>query len=201
MKPVGRPGATLLIPKKMIRRLQVKKAIFFVLAAALVLTVPRLTVHAADEMPSTGQTAPTFTLPSQDGSPISLDSYRGKWVVLYFYPKDMTKGCTIEAHNFQRDLSKFEAENAVILGVSVDKVDSHKEFCTKEGLTFHLLADPEHKVVDQYGSLGHFGDMTIAMRNTFLIDPKGKIVKVWTKVDPNVHSAEVLAAIQEAKKG
>ena len=178
-----------------------KKAILFVLAAALVLTAPRLTVHAADAMPSTGQAAPAFTLPSQDGSPISLDSYRGKWVVLYFYPKDMTKGCTIEAHNFQRDLSKFEAENAVILGVSVDKVDSHKEFCTKEGLTFHLLADPEHKVVDQYGSLGHFGDMTIAMRNTFLIDPKGKIVKVWTKVDPSVHSAEVLAAIQEAKKG
>ena len=179
-----------------------KKAILFVLAAALVLTVPQLTMHAADSgMPSAGQTAPTFTLPSQDGSPISLDSYRGKWVVLYFYPKDMTKGCTIEAHNFQRDLSKFEAENAVILGVSVDKVDSHKEFCTKEGLTFHLLADPEHKVVDEYGSLGHFGDATIAVRNTFLIDPKGKIVKVWTKVDPNVHSTEVLAAIQDAKKG
>ena len=122
-------------------------------------------------------------------------------VVLYFYPKAFTKGCTIEAHNFQRDLSKFEAENAVILGVSVDTVDSHKQFCTKDGLTFHLLADPEHKVVDEYGSLGHFGNMTIAMRNTFLIDPKGKIVRVWTKVDPNVHSTEVLAAIQDAKKG
>ena len=179
-----------------------RKAIFFVLAAALLLAAPRLKVYAADDvMPSAGQTAPTFTLPSQDGSPISLASYRGKWVVLYFYPRDMTKGCTLEAHNFQRDLSKFEAENAVILGVSVDKVDSHKEFCTKEGLTFHLLADPEHKVVDQYGSLGHFGDATIAMRNTFLIDPKGKIVKVWTKVNPDVHSAEVLEAIQEAKKG
>jgi peroxiredoxin Q/BCP len=77
----------------------------------------------------------------------------------------------------------------------VDTPDSHKEFCTKEGLTFRLLADPEHKVVDQYGSLGHYGPMTIANRNTFLIDPTGKIVKVWTKVDPQVHSAEVLAAI------
>jgi peroxiredoxin Q/BCP len=163
--------------------------------------VPQTVVRAADDaMPAAGQNAPTFTLPSQDGSPVSLDTYKGKWVVLYFYPKDMTQGCTIEAHNFQRDLSKFEAENAVILGVSVDTVDSHKQFCTKDGLTFHLLADPEHKVVDQYGSLGHFGDMTIAMRNTFLIDPHGKIVKVWTKVDPNVHSGEVLAAIEQAKK-
>ena len=121
-------------------------------------------------------------------SQISLDSYRGKWVVLYFYPKDMTPGCTIEAHNFQRDQAKFDAANAVILGVSVDTPDSHKQFCTKEGLTFHLLADPEHKVVDAYGSLGHFGPMTIANRNTFLIDPTGKIAKVWTKVDPSVHS-------------
>lgn len=179
-----------------------KKSILCVLAAVLVLLVPQMAVHAADDaMPAAGQKAPTFTLPSQDGSPVSLDTYHGKWVVLYFYPKDMTQGCTIEAHNFQRDLSKFEAENAVILGVSVDTVDSHKQFCTKDGLTFHLLADPEHKVVDEYGSLGHFGNMTIAMRNTFLINPNGKIVKVWTKVNPQVHSEEVLAAIQEAKKG
>lgn len=179
-----------------------KKSILFVFAAALVLILPQTAVHAAgDAVPAPGQKAPTFTLPSQDGSPVSLDTYHGKWVVLYFYPKDMTQGCTIEAHNFQRDLPKFEAENAVILGVSVDTVDSHKKFCTKDGLTFHLLADPDHKVVDQYGSLGHFGPMTIANRNTFLIDPQGKIVKVWTKVDPNVHSGEVLAAIEAAKKG
>ncbi len=172
-------------------------------ATALALVLSQVSMQAADEamLPAAGQKAPTFTLPSQDGSPVSLDSYRGKWVVLYFYPKDMTTGCTIEAHNFQRDLPKYEAENAVILGVSVDTVDSHKQFCTKDGLTFHLLADPDHKVVDQYGSLGHFGEMTIANRNTFLIDPKGKIVKVWTKVDPKVHSEEVLTAIQEAKKG
>ena len=172
-------------------------------ATALALLLSQVTMRAADDatMPAVGQKAPTFTLPSQDGKPISLDSYHGKWVVLYFYPKDMTTGCTIEAHNFQRDLAKFEAENAVILGVSVDTVDSHKQFCTKDGLTFHLLADPEHKVVDEYGSLGHFGEMTIANRNTFLIDPNGKIVKVWTKVDPKVHSEEVLTAIQDAKKG
>jgi peroxiredoxin Q/BCP len=179
----------------------VRKPIIFALSAAFVLAVALVTAHAADQtLPSVGQVAPTFTLPSQDGSQISLDSFRGKWVVLYFYPKDMTKGCTIEAHNFQRDQAKFDADNAVILGVSVDTPDSHKEFCTKEGLTFRLLADPEHKVVDAYGSLGHFGTMTIASRNTFLIDPHGKIVKEWTKVDPSVHSEEVLAAISELKK-
>ena len=172
---------------------------FFGLAlAALVLLG---TARAADDaLPSVGSAAPTFTLPSQDGSQIALDSFRGKWVVLYFYPKDMTQGCTIEAHNFQRDLSKFEAANAVIVGVSVDTPDSHKQFCTKEGLTFRLLADPEHRVVDEYGSLGHFGTWTIANRNTFLIDPQGKIVKVWTKVDPSHHSEEVLAALAELKK-
>jgi peroxiredoxin Q/BCP len=174
-----------------------RKPVLFSLAAILVLAVAFVTVHADDQqtLPSVGQVAPTFTLPSQDGSKISLDSFRGKWVVLYFYPKDMTTGCTIEAHNFQRDQAKFDADNAVILGVSVDTPDSHKQFCTKEGLTFRLLADPEHKVVDAYGSLGHFGPMTIANRNTFLIDPHGKIVKEWTKVDPHVHSEEVLAAI------
>jgi len=164
-------------------------------AAALIL-VP---VYAADQaMPAAGQAAPTFTLPSQDGSQIALDSFRGKWAVLYFYPKDMTQGCTIEAHNFQRDLSKFEAANAVIVGVSVDTPGSHQQFCTKEGLTFRLLADPEHKVVDQYGSM--MEGRPLAARNTFLIDPQGMIVKVWTKVDPSHHSEEVLAALDELKK-
>ena len=159
------------------------------------------TARAADEaLPTVGQAAPTFTLPSQTGEEVSLTSYRGKWVVLYFYPKDMTTGCTIEAHNFQRDQAKFDADNAVILGVSVDTVDSHKQFCTKDGLTFHLLADPNHKVVDEYGSLGSFMGLKIANRNTFLIDPHGKIVKVWTKVDPTHHSEEVLAALSELKK-
>ena len=185
-----------------------KKPVFFNVAAAAVAAVVALTVaafvtvHAADNqtMPVVGQTAPTFTLPSQDGTQISLDSFRGKWVVLYFYPKDMTPGCTVEAHNFQRDLAKFEADNAVIVGVSVDSTDSHKQFCTKESLTFRLLADPEHKVVDEYGSLGHFATFTIANRNTFLIGPDGKIVKEWTKVDPQHHSEEVLAALSELKK-
>jgi len=149
---------------------------------------------AADVLPQVGQQAPTFTLPSQDGTQISLSSFKGKWVVLYFYPKDGTPGCTIEAHNFQRDQDKYTKENAVILGVSVQSADSHKEFCTKENLTFRLLADPDKKVVKAYGSSGMLG---MASRNTFLIDPTGKIVKIWVGVNPTKHSDDVLAVLQK----
>jgi peroxiredoxin Q/BCP len=176
-------------------------SLLFILAAVVVIAASVTTVRAQDQvMPAVGQLAPAFTLPSQDGTQISLTSFRGKWVVLYFYPKDMTTGCTIEAHNFQRDLPLFEKQNAVILGVSIDTPDSHKQFCTKEGLTFRLLADPEHKVVDAYGSLGSMMMMKMASRNTFLIDTQGKIVKVWTKVQVQHHSEEVLAALAEAQK-
>ena len=170
--------------------------LFVALAAALAIAASIATVHAANQtMPAAGQLAPTFTLPSQDGSQISLAEYRGKWVVLYFYPKDMTSGCTIEAHNFQRDLPQFEARNAVILGVSEDTPGSHQQFCTKEGLTFRLLADTQHQVAAAYGSLGSFAGFKIANRNTFLIDPTGKIVQVWTKVNPSTASTVVLAAL------
>lgn len=184
-----------------------RNAILKLCVAAAFVAIALVPARAADDtMPAVGKKAPTFTLPSQTGQEISLKSFHGHWVVLYFYPKDMTTGCTIEAHNFQRDLKKFEADNAVILGVSVDTMESHQQFCAKDGLTFHLLADPDHKVVDEYGSLGHFKmpnsgqEVFMAERHTFLINPKGKIVKVWTKVNPQVHSEEVLAAINELKK-
>jgi thioredoxin-dependent peroxiredoxin len=151
----------------------------------------------AAEVPQPGQTAPEFSLPSQEGSTVSLHDLRGHWVVLYFYPKDMTPGCTIEAHNFQRDLAEYEKRNARIVGVSVDSADSHKEFCTKESLTFKLLADTEKKMMDAYGSLGPRG---VASRNTFLIDPAGKIARVWTGVNASKHSEEVLAALSESTK-
>jgi peroxiredoxin Q/BCP len=175
-----------------------KAGIFVTAIIVAVVGIAAFAVHgyAADgDMPQVGQQAPGFTLPSQDLTPISLDSFKGKWVVLYFYPKDMTSGCTREAHEFQKDQDKYTKENAVILGVSVDSVDSHKQFCTKENLTFRLLADPDKKVVKAYGSLGNFGPIEIAKRNTFLIDPTGKIVKVWTGVDPSKHSEEVLAEL------
>jgi len=156
-------------------------------------------VLGADEAagPQDGQPAPEFKLQDQKGNWHTLAQYKGKWVVLYFYPKDMTRGCTIEAHNFETDLPKYNAKNAVIVGVSVDSVDSHKEFCAKQSLTFKLLSDPDKKVVESYGSLNTTG---MALRNTFLIDPSGKIAKVWTAVKPEQHSEEVLAALDSMKK-
>jgi thioredoxin-dependent peroxiredoxin len=155
---------------------------------------------SADLIP-VGSAAPNFTLPSQENKPVSLSGYKGKWVVLYFYPKDQTAGCTLEAHNFQRDLSKYEAFNAVVLGVSLDTVESHKSFCTKDSLTFKLLADPDHVAIDAYGvPVRSFGTMHYAERTTILISPAGKVVKEWTVKDIQSHSADVLAAIQSQRE-
>jgi thioredoxin-dependent peroxiredoxin len=173
-------------------------SILVVLLAGAALTIRGIADDTA--MPQAGQTAPNFTLPSQDGSKISLDSFRGKWVVLYFYPKDMTTGCTIEAHNFQQDITKYQKLDAVVVGVSVDSTDSHKEFCAKEGLSFKLLSDQDKKVVAEYGSMGDYMGVKIAKRNTFLIDPQGKIVQVWTGVKPSEHSEQVLAALNGFEK-
>lgn len=164
-----------------------------------------LPLHAADTV-QPGGTAPSFTLPSQENKPVSLSDYKGKWVVLYFYPKDQTSGCSMEAHNFQRDLPKYNALNAVVLGVSLDTVESHKTWCTKDSFTFKLLADPEHKVVDAYGvpvktfTTKEGQPVSIAMRETFLISPEGKIVKEWDVKDIAGHSTDVLASIETAKK-
>ena len=172
-----------------------------VLTAILVLAVgltPLMMFGAS--MPSVGSLAPEFTLVSQEGTPVSLKDYRGKWVVLYFYPKDFTSGCTIEAHNFQRDQSQYQQRNVVVLGVSVDSADSHKQFCTKEGLNFKLLADTDHKVSNAYDSLTNLGLVKIASRHTFIINPEGRVAKVFTEVNPNKHSEEVLAALAELQK-
>ena len=143
-----------------------------------------------------GAKAPAFTLPSQDGSPVSLSAYRGKWVVLYFYPKDKSSGCTIQAHAYQSSLPQFESHNAVVLGVSLDTADSHKSFCAQDGLTFKLLADPERQAAGAYGvPLMTFKDMKFDERDTFLIAPDGKIAQVWRKVDPREDSKIVLQAI------
>jgi len=169
------------------------------LAAAVVFCGVRV-FAASDAIPQVGQTAPGFTLPDQEGTHISLNQYKGKWVVLYFYPKDMTTGCTIEAHNFQNDRTKFEALNTVILGVSVQSVKSHQQFCAKDGLHFKLLSDTSHGVVKAYGSLADYMGMKMAKRNTFLINPEGKIAKVWIGVNPNHASSEVLTALHGLQK-
>jgi len=148
-----------------------------------------------------GQPAPDFTLNSQEGTPVSLHEYRGKWVVLYFYPKDFTSGCTTEAHNFQRDLAQYQEKGAVIIGVSADSSDSHLKFCAKEGLNFKLLSDSDHKVSEEYGSIMNIaGVKKLSARHTFLINPDGVIVKEYMDVDPGKHSEEVLAALTELQK-
>jgi peroxiredoxin Q/BCP len=171
-----------------------------VVLAILSILIPRLISESRAAVPSAGSAAPNFTLPSQQGPSVSLKDYRGNWIVLYFYPKDQTPGCTREAHNFQVDQSKYAARSAVVLGVSVDSVDSHKKFCAKEGLNFKLLADSDGKVSQAYGSLKNLGVIRFAARHTFLIDPTGKIAKTYTSVDPARHSAEVLAALDQLQK-
>ena len=156
--------------------------------------------RAGDNAPAVGFAAPDFTLNSQEGKPVSLHDFKGKWVVLYFYPKDMTTGCTIEAHNFQRDLAKYLAKDAVILGVSVQDEKSHQEFCAKESLTFKLLADTDKKVSQEYDSIMNLGVAKLSARHTYLIGPDGKVRKVWMAVDVKKHSDEVLAAIDELQK-
>ena len=144
--------------------------------------------------------APDFSLTSGDGSQVSLKDFRGKWIVLYFYPKDFTSGCTLEAHNFQRDLANYQNASAIILGVSVDNAQSHKDFCAKEGLNFKLLADTDGKVSTEYGSIMDYKGAKMAARNTFLINPEGKIAKVYTGVKPVDHSEQVLKDLAELKK-
>ncbi len=154
----------------------------------------------AQTLPDVGSAAPAVKLTSNEGKVVDLNDYKGKWVVLYFYPKDFTSGCTIEAQNFQRDLDQFQKAGAVILGVSVDSADSHKSFCTKEGLNFKLLADTDGKVSQSYGSIQEYKGTRVSARNTFIINPEGKIAKVFTGVKPPTHSEEVLQALLALKK-
>ena len=155
---------------------------------------------AGTQTPQVGQPAPDFTLPSAEGGSVSLKDFKGKWVVLYFYPKDFTSGCTLEARNFERDLAKYQNQSAIILGVSADTARSHKDFCAKEGLNFKLLADPELKAITAYGSAMENDGVKMAARNTFLIDPEGKIARVYMGVKPTVHSEEVLKDLAVLKK-
>ena len=171
----------------------------FVLVLLLLAAAAGLAL-AETKMPAEGAAAPDFTLTTNEGKQAGLKDFHGKWVVLYFYPKDFTSGCTMEAHNFQRDLAKYEQAGAVILGVSVDSAESHKAFCAKEGLNFKLLSDPNATVSTQYGSVMEYSGSKLSARNTFLIDPEGKIVKVFTGVKPDVHSTEVLAALATLQK-
>jgi peroxiredoxin Q/BCP len=163
----------------------------------VVLTLLPLLLFATVEV---GQPAPNFTLTSQDGNQVSLSQFKGHWVVLYFYPKDFTSGCTMEAHKFQDDQDKYKQLDAAIVGISVDTPDSHKQFCTKEGLTFKLLADTTAQVPAQYDSIMEYQGKKLAARHTFIIDPSGNVVKMYMQVDPKNHSEEVLADLKTLEK-
>src|ERR1700690_1985953 len=177
------------------------RIVLLVLTVALVVfVVPRVLSSSKAAVPALGSAAPDFTLPSQEGASVSLKDYRGNWIVLYFYPKDQTPGCTREARNFQVDQSKYAERHAVVLGVSLDSVDSHKKFCAKEGLNFKLLADSDGKVTDSYGSLTNLGLVKFAARHTFLIDPSGKVAKAYTSVDPVKNSGEGLAGLDALQR-
>jgi len=146
------------------------------------------------KLPTVGEPAPAFVLPTNTGDgEITLQDYLGSWVVLYFYPKDFTSGCTLEAQRFQKDFPQYGQRNAEILGVSVDDIDSHAEFCDSEGLEFPLLADVDGAVSKAYGSwLAPY-----SMRHSFLIDPEGILRHAFVAVRPAIHSKEVLAKLDE----
>ncbi|MBZ4375846.1 thioredoxin-dependent thiol peroxidase [Corallococcus sp. AS-1-6] len=151
-------------------------------------------------MPQAGDKAPGFSLPDQSGATVSLSQFKGRHVVLYFYPKDATPGCTTEACDFRDEHSALVKAGAVVLGVSPDSVASHQKFATKQGLPFSLLADPDHALADAYGVWGEkslYGRKFMGLiRATFLIGPDAKVVRVWPKVKVAGHVAEVLAALQ-----
>lgn len=155
-------------------------------------------------LPVVGQTAPNFSLPDQEGKEHSLSSYTGKWVLVYFYPKDDTPGCTTEACKMRDNFPHIQNKKLVVLGISTDSVDSHKKFAQKYELPFTLLADEGKTVVNQYGVWGEKSFMGKKYmgtnRTSFLINPDGQIVKVYEKVNPAVHAEEVLADLTSMQK-
>jgi thioredoxin-dependent peroxiredoxin len=176
---------------------QMFRAIRFTVTVAAAVLVAGL---AWAEQPAVGTTAPEFRLQDQNGKWHALEDYRGKWVAVYFYPKDNTPGCTTQACGFRDNIFAFRKEDAVILGISVDDVESHKKFAEEHGLPFTLLADPEKETATKYGVLKKFfGVMEAAKRDTFLIDPEGRIAKHYPDVDPEGHSEVVLADIKALK--
>jgi peroxiredoxin Q/BCP len=165
--------------------------------AALALSLQFAGTALASDAPAVGATAPAFRLQDQAGKWHSLSDYHGKWVVLYFYPKDNTPGCTTQACEFRDNIFAYRDMGAVILGVSVDDVASHKAFSEQHGLPFPILADSEKTTAGAYGTLTTYKDLVLAQRDTFIIDPEGRIAKHYVKVDPKGHSELVLADLKQ----
>lgn len=169
--------------------------------AAIITALSFTSIGIADDQPVVGSPAPEFELPDQTGQLHSLEDYRSQWVILYFYPKDQTPGCTTEACEFRDNIFAFRDLNAQILGVSLDDVDSHKEFAEKHSLPFPLLADTEGTTSTAYGVKTRMFGMTVAKRQTFIIGPDGNVAKHYAKVKPAEHSAQVLADLKELGAG
>jgi len=166
-------------------------------AIGLLLSLSFVASAGAQQAPAVGDKAPDFRLQDQNGKWHALGDYRGKWVVMYFYPKDNTPGCTTQACELRDNMFAFRELGAVVLGVSVDDVASHKAFAEEHGLPFPLLADADKQVTTRYGVLTRYMSiMELARRDTFIIDPEGRIVKHYMKVDPEGHSAMVLAELK-----
>jgi peroxiredoxin Q/BCP len=166
-----------------------------ILVIALISVTASVCAQSPEAAPAQGSAAPDFKLQDQAGKWHTLSEYKGKWVVLYFYPKDFTGGCTTQACELRDNIFKFRKADAVILGVSVDDVASHEKFAKEHSLPFDILADPTREVSGKYGVLFNAGVTKLASRQTYLIGPDGKIVKHWDKVDPKGHSDMVLAEI------
>jgi peroxiredoxin Q/BCP len=166
------------------------------LVTALIAVSASVCAQAPAVSPAEGTKAPALKLQDQAGKWHTLKQYKGKWVVLYFYPKDFTGGCTTQACSLRDNIFAFRNAGAVILGVSVDDVTSHEKFAKENSLPFDILADPTKEVSKKYGVLTTYGTSELASRQTFLIGPDGKIVKHWDKVDPKGHSDMVLAEIK-----
>ncbi len=167
-------------------------AVLVVFAALLVARVAR-----AGELPEVGKPAPDFNLPDQNGKQHTLQEYRGKWLVLYFYPKDDTPGCTQEACAFRDDLNLITELGAQVVGVSVDDSNSHAEFAKKYHLSFPLLADKTTETAARYGALMNLMFLKVARRFTFLIDPQGNINKVYLSVETSRHSKQIIEDLQK----
>jgi peroxiredoxin Q/BCP len=153
------------------------------------------------DVPRVGSVAPGFSLSDQKGVLRSLAEWRGRWVVLYFYPRDDTPGCTAEACAFRDDLAELSALGALVVGISVDDTLSHKAFAEKYSLPFPLLADATAEVATQYGALSNWLVMKLAKRYTFLVDPAGRVAKVYLEVDTSRHSKEIIADLKLLQAG
>jgi peroxiredoxin Q/BCP len=166
----------------------------------LILLLAVATVFAEEKTMNLNEIAPDFVLTDQNGKQRRLGDYRGRWVVLYFYPKNNTPGCTEEACQFRDDYFKLDKLGAEVLGISIDNESSHAEFTKKYSLPFPLLADTDGKIASLYGSYFSFGPIRFARRHTFIIDPDGRFAKIYRKVSPATHSDEVIRDLADIQK-